>query len=151
MKSDRTLLKTFMKYSLGTFLTANVATLLHQLDQQILQNLTTSTEGGIYAMYLSLVGIPFIFISPLISFIFPVISEARSRSQNEKIRTIHTLFSSTMAVVILWASGLFCILGVFIAVFLYGKEYAPSGIALYYVAPFLFLNVLIQINFQIMA
>lgn len=151
MQVDPVLRLTFIKYSLGTFLTANIGTLLHQLDQQILQWLTSATEGGIYAMYLSLVGIPFIFLGPIIGFLFPVISEIWFRWEIEKIRTIHTLFSSTMSVIILWASGLFCVLGITLAVFLYGPQYAPSGSALYFIAPFLVLNILIQINFQIMA
>jgi O-antigen/teichoic acid export membrane protein len=37
-----------------------------------------------------------------------------------------------------------------IAGLLFGPEYLSSGIALYFIAPFLVLNVLIQINFQIL-
>lgn len=151
MEVDHSLRRTFIKYSLGTFLTANIGTLLHQLDQQILQWLTTATEGGIYAMYLSLVGIPFIFLGPIILFLFPVISEINSRWEFDKIRKIHGLFSSVISVFMLWASGLFCILGVTLAVFLYGPNYMASGSALYFIAPFLVLNILLQINFQIMA
>jgi len=79
MHRDTILRKAFVRYSLGTFLGANIGTLLHQLDQQILQNMTSTTDVGIYAMYLSLVGIPFLIVTPIIAFLLPVISEIFSR------------------------------------------------------------------------
>lgn len=148
---DTELRSTFLKYSLWTFVWANIGTLLHNLDQQILQNMTTSVDWWIYAMYLSLIWIPFLVLSPLLSFLFPVISEVYSRWLVEKIRIIHSTFSNLMGILMLWASELFIILGVQIALFLYGIEYEESGKSLIFIAPFLVLNVLIQINFQIMA
>lgn len=148
---DIELRKTFITYSLGTFVWTNIGTLLHQLDQQILLHMTSSIDGGIYTMYLSLIGIPFLFLWPILGFVFPVISEIYSRGQIEKIRTIHGVFSNTMMILMFWASALFIILWVNIALFLYGTEYRDSWSAIIYIAPFLALNVLIQINFQIMA
>lgn len=151
MNRDISLRRTFIRYSVGTFVWSNIGMLLHHLDQQILQNMTNSAEGGLYAMYLSLIGIPFIFFSPILGFLFPVISEIHSRWQIQKIQSIQSIFSNTMFILMLWASGLFIILGTNIALFLYGSAYAGSGQALIYIAPFLVLNILIQINFQIMA
>lgn len=148
---DHTLRKTFIKYSLWTFVWANIWVLLHQLDQQILQNMTNSSEWWIYAMYLSLIGIPFIILSPILAFLFPVVSAIPKEQQKEKVQSIHAIFSNTMCVIALWASAMFLLLGKHIAIFLYGSDYAESGNALLFIAPFLFLNVLIQINFQIMA
>lgn len=149
--SDNTLRKKFIQYSIWTFVWANIGTLLHNLDQQILLNLTSSVEWGVYSIYLSLIGIPFIFLTPILAFLFPVISEIYSRWQLEKIRSIHGIFSNTMSIIMLWASALFIILWTNIALFLFGPEYEWSWKALIYIAPFLVLNILIQINFQIMA
>lgn len=148
---DTKLRSTFLKYSIGTFVWANIGTLLHNLDQQILQNMTTSVDWWIYAMYLSLIWIPFLILSPLLGFLFPVISEIYSRWAIEKIRTIHGVFSNLMSILMLWASGLFILLGIQIALFLYWPAYIESWKALIFIAPFLILNVLIQINFQVMA
>lgn len=148
---DTKLRKTFIKYSLGTFLTANVGTLLHMLDQQILQNMTSTSEGATYAMYLSLVNIPFIFLSPLIAFLFPVVSELTHSGSMDKLKTLHSHFSTALIVIMLWASGVFITIGPAIAGLIYGESYISSGTALSYIAPFLVLNVLISINFQIMA
>lgn len=141
----------FIKYSLATFLTANIGTLLHMLDQQILQNLTSTSEGATYAMYLSLVGVPFIFLSPLIGFLFPVIAELHSREDTQKISIIYSHFSSAFMVLTIWVSAIFLMIGPQIAIFLYGHDYLASGEALGYIAPFLILNILISINFQIMS
>lgn len=102
-------------------------------------------------MYLSLIGIPFIILSPILAFLFPVVSAIPKEQQKEKIQSIHAIFSNTMLIVTFWASTMFLLLGRHIAIFLYGTDYTQSGTALLYIAPFLFLNVLIQINFQIMA
>ncbi len=151
MKRDMKLRRELVRYSIGTFVWANIWSLLHQLDQQILQNMTTTTDGWIYAIYLSLIGIPFIFLSPIIAFLFPVISEIYSRRDTPKIQLIHGIFSETMLILVLWMSGIFVMLGIPITTLLFGESYTESGRALLYIAPFLFLNILIQINFQVMA
>jgi len=151
MHRDTILRKAFVRYSLGTFLGANIGTLLHQLDQQILQNMTSTTDVGIYAMYLSLVGIPFLIVTPIIAFLLPVISEIFSRWQYEKIRTIEGTFSNTLIIVMLWTWVLFFLVWKEVAIFFYGVNYTESGNALSIIAPFLFLNILIQIYFQILA
>lgn len=107
-------------------------------------------DAGIYAIYLSLVGIPFIFLSPLISFLFPVISEIGGRGEKAKIKTIYSTFSTYASVIIAWMAGLFFVSSEEIAAFLFGETFLGSGIALYFVAPFLIFNILVQINFQIL-
>ncbi len=151
IKKDLELRKTLIRYSLWTFVWSNIWTLLHNLDQQILQNMTNTTEWWIYAIYLSLIGIPFIFISPILGFLFPVISEIHSRWQHEKIQTIQSIFSNSLSIIMIWVSWFFVVLWTQLALFLYGNNYYSSWLALFYIAPFLVLNILIQINFQIMA
>jgi O-antigen/teichoic acid export membrane protein len=150
LKNDTDLMKTFFKYSIGTLLTANVWTVLHQIDQQAITYFIGVSEAGIYAMYLSLVGIPFIFMSPIIGFLFPVISELGERKQFDKIRTIHWFFSSYASMMMIWVAWFFIIFGPTVAIFLFGENYFNSWKALSFVAPFLILNILIQINFQIL-
>lgn len=40
--------------------------------------------------------------------------------------------------------------GPLLAGMFFGEDYTGSGVALYFIAPFLVLNVLIQVNFQIL-
>jgi O-antigen/teichoic acid export membrane protein len=50
----------------------------------------------------------------------------------------------------LWIAGFFVMTGPHLAGLLFGEGYLSSGVALYYIAPFLVLNALIQVNFQIL-
>ncbi|MDD2693503.1 MAG: oligosaccharide flippase family protein [Candidatus Gracilibacteria bacterium] len=150
LQKDTLLRKEIIKYSLGTLFSANVGTLLHQVDMQFLTYFLGVYDAGIYAIYLSLVGIPFIFLSPLISFLFPVISEIGGRGEKAKIKTIYSTFSTYASVIIAWMAGLFFVSSEEIAAFLFGETFLGSGIALYFVAPFLIFNILVQINFQIL-
>lgn len=147
---DTELRKSMIRYSLWTLFSANVGTVLHQIDMQLLTYFLGVHDTGIYAIYLSLIGIPFIFLTPLISFLFPVISEIHGRGEKEKIKDIFGIFSTYISVIIGWIGVFFILCGENIAGFLFWEKFIPAGVALYFIAPFLIFNVLIQINFQIL-
>jgi stage V sporulation protein B len=147
---DTVLRNTFIQYSIGTLLSANVAILLHLVDQLFLTYFIGAEATWEYKVYLSLIGIPFIFLWPLIGFLYPVISEIGSRGDHEKIKSIFRIFSSYLSVLMLWVAGFFVMTGPHLAGLLFGESYLSSGVALYYIAPFLVLNALIQVNFQIL-
>lgn len=148
---DTDLRKSFLKYSLGTLLSANVWTLLHLTDQLFITYFLWVTETWIYKIYLSLVNIPFIFAGPILAFLYPVIAELGNTGQVEKIQTIFRIFSSYISVFLLWAWGFFIITGEALAGMFFQENYLNSWEALYFIAWFLFLNWLIQINFQILS
>lgn len=145
------LVKKFILYSLWTLFSANVASVLQLLDIQFIIYFLSTSEVADYTTYLSLIAIPYIFLSPIIGFLFPVISEIYEKKEFDKIRTIHSLFSSYFSVLILWVSVWFIILWIPITVLLFWPDYRNSGIALMYISPFLIINILIQINLQIIA
>lgn len=68
------LFKKIFSYALWTLLTANVGMLLSQIDMQLILLFLGPKDAGYYTNYLSLIGIPFLLITPLIGFLFPVIS-----------------------------------------------------------------------------
>ncbi len=150
-KKDTILRKSFIQYSLGTLFSANVSTVLHQIDMQFLTYFLWVYDAGIYSIYLALVGIPFIFLWPIIWFLYPVISEIWGRGEREKVTTIYSIFSTYLSVIMLWVWGIFFLIGWDISYFLFGEKFVESGKALLFIAPFLFLNVLVQINFQILS
>lgn len=147
---DTHLKKQFIQYSLGTLFSANVATVLYQIDMQFLTYFLGVYDTGIYSIYLSLIGIPFIFLGPVLGFLFPVISEIWSKWDRQKIHTIFTIFSTYLSVIGLWIWWFFLMAWENIAGFLFGESFLSSGIALYFIAPFLVFNILLQINFQIL-
>ena len=150
-QKDWILRRQFIHYSLWTLFSANVATVLHQIDMQFLTYFLWVANTGIYSIYLALVGIPFLFLWPMLSFLFPVISEIWGKWEMNKIQTIYTLFSTQLGIIGLWIGGLFLMLGENVSWFLFGDQYLPAGTALYFIAPFLVFNILVQVNFQILS
>jgi O-antigen/teichoic acid export membrane protein len=148
---DPILKKEFFHYSIGTLFSANIAWLLHNIDQQFLTFFLGVEDVGSYKIYLSLVGIPFIFFGPILAFLYPVISELWGRWEKDKIQMLFQVFSSYMAVFALWVWGFFIMVGWYLPWFIYNDSYRDAGVALYFIAPFLVLNVLSQIQFQILS
>lgn len=144
-------IKSFILYSLGTLFTANVGVVLHQVDMQFITYFLGVTEAGIYSTYQALIGIPFLFLSPMIGFLFPVISELAGRKDTEKIRQIQWLFARYSAIIMIWVGVVYLLTGEYIAKFFFGNNFIPSGVALYFIAPFLVFNVWVQIAFSILA
>lgn len=76
---DKELIRKVIKYALWVVLAANVGTVLGQIDMQLIIYLLGTKDAGYYTNYLSIIGIPFIIITPIIGFIFPVISELHGK------------------------------------------------------------------------
>lgn len=141
----------FFRYALATLLTANIGVILSQVDMQLIILLLGTEATGYYSNYLSLLNIPFIFISPLIAFLFPVISELHGRSDHAKMQTIHREFSLYFSIIGVWLSVFLYQFGVPLALFFFGKDFLKSGEILGYSAFFVTFILLIQINFQFLA
>lgn len=108
-------------------------------------------DAGYYTNYLSIIGIPFIIITPIIGFLFPVISELHGKGDEEKIIAIKTLFYKYFAVIGIITGMFMFIFGPTIASILFGEKFLMSGVILQYSAFFIVCNFLLQINFQILA
>jgi stage V sporulation protein B len=141
----------FFRYALATLLTANIGVILSQVDMQLIIVLLGTEATGHYSNYLSLLNIPFIFISPLIAFLFPVISELHGRSDSAKMQTIHREFSLYFSIIGVWLSVFLYQFGVPLALLFFGKDFLRSGEILGYSAFFVTFILLIQINFQFLA
>jgi len=79
VQKDVLLRREFMFYAIPTFLTANIGVILSQVDAQLVTFLIGNEAQGYYSNYLSVLGIPFLFVSPIVAFLFPVIAELFTR------------------------------------------------------------------------
>ena len=148
VKEDR---DTFIKYAFATLFTANIGVLLSQIDMQLIIVILWSEATGYYSNYLSLFNIPFIFIAPLISFLFPVISELYGRSDITKMKIIHKEFSLYFSIIGIWLSIFMYQFGEPLSILFFGEKFRESWIILWYSAFFIVFILLIQINFQFLA
>ena len=99
---DIVLRKSFFKYALATLFTANIGMILSQVDIQLIIYLLGSRDVGFYTTYLSLIGIPFIILTPIISFLFPVISELSGRGEEHKIQSLVSRFWTYFGILGIW-------------------------------------------------
>ncbi len=148
---DKDLIKQVIPYALWVVLAANVGTILGQIDMQLIIYLLGTRDAGYYTNYLSIIWIPFIIITPIIGFIFPVISELHSKWAEDKITTIKTLFYKYFSVLGIITGMFMFVFGPISAHVLFGEKFLMSGVIVQYSAFFLVLNFLLTINFQILA
>lgn len=141
----------FFKYAFATLLTANIATMLSQVDMQMIIVLLGSEATGFYSNYLSLLNIPFIFIAPIIAFLFPVISELHWRNNTEKMKVIHKEFSLYLSIVGIWLSAFLFQFGEPLSILFFWEKFRTSWHILGYSAFFMVFILLVQINFQFLA
>ena len=141
----------FFKYAFATLLTANIATMLSQVDMQMIIVMLGSEATGYYSNYLSLLNIPFIFISPIIGFLFPVISELNGRNDTQKMKIIHKEFSLYFSLIGIWLSAFLFQFGEPLSILFFWEKFRASWSILAFSAFFLTFILLVQINFQFLA
>ena len=150
MRMNRAHIKELLEYSLWSLLALNIGIVLSQLDMQLLVFLKGTEDAGYYSNYLSLIGIPFVFTSPLVGFIFPVVSAYAGKGDTEKLTRIKTAFTRIFTVIGFVGMLMFFLYGQSLGAFLFGEKFRISGEILMYSTPFLIFNFLLQINFQIL-
>jgi len=148
---DKKMLLEIFSYALWVLLAANVGTILWQLDMQLIIYLLWPLDAWYYTNYLSIIWIPFLIITPIFSFLFPVISELNTKNDDEKIKTIKTMFYKYFSVIAIIVSVFAFVFAKEIAIILYWDKFLMSWVILQYSAFFLIFNFLLQINFQILA
>jgi len=118
--------KEFIKYAGATLLTSNIGNVLSQIDMQLIIFLLGSAATGFYSNYLSLMNIPFMFISPILAFLFPVISELHGRSDNKSMTLIHERFSLYLSIIGIWVGFFLLQFGESLAVVFFGEAFRTS-------------------------
>ncbi|MFZ4461771.1 MAG: polysaccharide biosynthesis C-terminal domain-containing protein [Patescibacteria group bacterium] len=147
---EKAYFKELFSYGLWSLLTMNIGIILSQIDMQLLILMKGTEDAGLYSNYLSLIGIPFVFTSPIIAFIFPVVSSYVGRGEHDKLTSIRMMFTRLFSVIGVIGTLVFFLYGSDLGVFFFGEKFRASGDILLYSAPFLIFNLLLQINFQIL-
>ncbi len=139
------------KYALWILLWAQAATILWQMDMQMIIYILWSKDAWYYTNYLSIIGIPFMLIWPIFWLLFPIFSEMHSKSEQLKIKETKYILQNNF--ILAWVS-----LNIFLFIFseviayvLFWGKFINSWIILKYSILLLTFNFLLQINFNIMA
>ena len=148
--SKKLFLKTF-KYAIFIFLWAQAWTILSQIDMQMIIYLLWSIDTWYYTVYLSIIWIPFLVITPIFQFLLPVFSELHWKKQENKIISLKQDLSKNFIIIWLFIIWFFFVFSEVISVILFWENYIKSWVILKYSILFLIFNFLLQINFNILA
>ena len=107
--------------------------------------------AGIYSNYLSLMAIPFLVLTPILGLVFPVISSYFGQGNKEKIRVIVGVFTRIFLISGVMVSCLAILFAPVLGVYFFGPAYEASGHIVYWSAAFLSFNLLLPVNFILLA
>ena len=144
---DKNLLSNRFKFAFWCFLTANVWSLLWNVDQQLVLNKLWTEASGYFTNMLSLLNIFLCTVWPFLGLIFPITAELSTRKQKEKLKLFESIMYNHFAFlsIIIW--GIFLVFWQEIAVLLYWEKFRFSWELLQILWPFLIFNCLSNLNF----
>jgi len=151
LEISKSLMKTQFKYAFWVFLAANVWTLFGQVNQQVVINALWAKAAWYYANFLSLITVYVIITSPVLSLLFPIVTELITKNDNHKLEMLQNIMYKYFSVFALSISWIFMVFGKELAAILFGVKFIYSWTLLIYAAPFLILNILFSINYWISA
>jgi O-antigen/teichoic acid export membrane protein len=147
---NKKFISSIFKYSIVALFSAQVWTLLSQVDTQMVIYILWTKDAWYYSNYLSLVTLPFLLIWPLLWFLLPVFSGLNANNNREDIYKVkNSLFKYFWIISIsawfflLWLSQNF-------AYIFFWEKFLPSWNILLYSSMFLVFNFLLQINFAVL-
>lgn len=144
-------LRELIQYAFLVVIGTSAGTILGQIDMQMIIYILGTYDAGYYTNYLSIIGIPFMIITPIFTLIFPVISELHEKWEIEKIKNIKKVFSDIFISVWIMLNIFFFIFAETIAYTLFWEKFINSWLILQYSILFLSFNLLLQINFNLQA
>jgi len=145
------LFKKVFNYAIIVFIAAQAATILSQMDMQMIIYFLWNESAWYYTAYLSIIAIPFMIIWPILSLLFPVFSQLHAAKDYNKIKIIKQVMQKNFIWVALAFNILFFVFAEVIAKILFWNNYLESWVILQYSILFLTFNFLLQINFNILA
>jgi len=148
---SKSFFKKIFNYAIIVFIWAQAATILWQIDMQMIIYLLWTEKAWYYTNYLSIISIPFMVVWPMFWLLFPVFSEMHSKWDISKIKLAKTIFKKNFLAIWIAFNILFFVFASKIAIILFWVKFMESWLILQYSILFLVFNFLLQINFSIMA
>ena len=148
---SKKLFKEIFSYAILVFIWAQAATILWQMDMQMIIYLLNTEQAWYYTNYLSIITIPFLIIWPILGLLFPLFAEMHAKNQKDKIKLVKQIFQKNFIAIAIAFNILFFIFAEEIAYILFWEKYIFSWEILKYSILFLVFNFLLQINFNILA
>lgn len=148
---EKPMLKEYTKYALRCFLWLNVLTLFTQITQQIVIIMIGAEAAGYYTNFISLFLISNVILWPIMSLIYPLISELIAKNDIQKLSKLYNFFYTYFSVAALSLAWLFLVVWPEIALIVYGKNFLLSWTLFAWSALFTVLVILFSFNYFVLA
>ncbi len=145
------LIKQITKYASFVVIWTSAWTILSQMDMQMIIYFLWTKDAWYYTNYLSIIWIPFLLITPIFWILFPIFSEMHAKWEYKKIKLVKQIFTKNILILWITINILFFVFAEIIAFTLFGEKFINSWLIIRYSILFLVFNLLLQINFNIMA
>ena len=139
-----------LNFWLHGLIAANALMIIHNIDMQMLLVISGTEDAWYYTNYMSLIGIVAFLLTPLISLLFPIITELHSKWNIEKLRLLQDFFYKYILIFTLSVVVLLWVFWEVLWVVLYGEDFLMSGTLLQYLAVFWIFQIIFTINFAIL-
>jgi len=148
---NSSVMKKYMKYALVAFIWTNAWVLLWQIDQQMILYFLWWEQAWYYTNYLSLTMLVWVIVGPLLTFVFPLVSELVSKKSWKEVWNLQNFLYKYFSVFALSFGILLVALWPEIATVMFGLKFKYSGELLLYSWLFVIFWTLFWLNFSIMS
>lgn len=148
---DKPMLKDYSRYALWAFIWANVGNLFGQIIQQMVIYFLGAEAAGYYANFLSLFLIGNLLFAPIMTLLFPLVSELIEKKDHQKVWILCSFFYSYLSVWILIFSAFMMLFSREITMLLFGEKFLASGELLWWFSLFQLFWIFAGFNFSLLA
>lgn len=147
---SKKLFKEIFSYSIISFLWTQWATILSQIDMQMIIYLLWTKDAWYYTNYLTIISMPLIFMIPIFNLLPSAFSEFDWKKEYAKIINTKNFFSKYFFIIGFLLSIIFFIYSKEITYIFFWEKFLTSWIILKYSIFFIVFNILLQINFHLL-
>ncbi len=147
---DSSKFKNFFYFSIFALLGTYALKIINKIDLQMVMFFLWPEQAGFYTNFISLLTLLTLCLSPLLGFVFPIVSELASKQQYDKITLLQEFLYKYFITFALSISVLLAVLWPVIATVLFSDSYITSWLILMYIALFGVFKIIFKINFGIL-
>ena len=148
---DKPMLKDYSRYALWAFIWANVGNLFGQIIQQMVIYFLGAEAAGYYANFLSLFLIGNLLFAPIMTLLFPLVSELIEKKDHQKVWILCSFFYSYLSIEILIFSAFMMLFSREITTLLFWEKFLASGELLWWFSLFQIFGIFAGFNFSLLA
>ncbi len=124
---EKPMLKEYVNYSLWCFVGLNTANIFWQIIQQLIIVILGPESAGYYSNFISLFSISAAIISPIMTLIFPLISELVIKKDIIKQKSLYSFFYTYFGIFAFLLASFFVVTWPETALILFGYKFVFSG------------------------